>query len=103
MKAPVAPFAVDAVGGARTVRRYFPTPSMGNVSSTSAANWPKMFFWGSMLVSAAVVAWCVISRFRDLYQGVAGGGKKQIAKGGPASSDGEKKGPNLADQYKLYD
>ncbi len=96
MSAPVAPFAVDAVSGARTVRRYFPTPSVGNVGSTSATNWPKMFFWGSMLVCAAVVAW-------RLYQDAASGRKKQIAKGGPASSDGEEKGPNLADQYKLYD
>lgn len=101
MGAPVAPFAVDPVEGARIVRRYFPTPSVGNVSSTSATNWPKMFFWGSMAVSAAVLAWCVIAGFRGLYHGAAGSGKKEIAKGGLASSDGEEKRPNLADQYRL--
>lgn len=31
----------------------------------------------------------------------AQGNKKQIAKGGPAFSDSEKKRPNLADQYRL--
>lgn len=102
MRAPVAPFAVDPVYGARIVRRYFPTPPVGNVSSTSAANWPKMFFWGSVAVSAAVLAWYVIAGFRGLYQGAAGSGKKETAKAGPASSDGEEKRPNLADQYKLY-
>ena len=103
MTAPVAPFAVDAVGGAQTVRRYFAIPSVGNVSSTSAANWPKVFFWGSMAVGAAVVAWCVIAGFRGLYRGAADSGKKEIGKTGLASLDGEEKRPNLADQYKLYE